>query len=157
MHAVDDGTPIPVADGALDPLGLPMSPFELLALVGPAVQLHVMEVLQREWPERYPVSDNLRRLVEHGVTSVYPPERQPGAARELLPGIADLLQVKDSPWEPADVLKAVRDGLADEVRRMLDEGVVAGREDIDLAMMLGAGWPAHLGGVTPYLQRTGGF
>ena len=27
--------------------------------------------------------------------------------------------------------------------------------DIDLAMLLGAGWPFHLGGVTPYLDRTG--
>ena len=38
---------------------------------------------------------------------------------------------------------------------MLDEGVVADVRDIDLAMLLGAGWPFHLGGVTPYLDRTG--
>jgi hypothetical protein len=38
---------------------------------------------------------------------------------------------------------------------MLDEGVVAAAEDIDLCMMLGAGWPFHLGGITPYLDRTG--
>jgi hypothetical protein len=36
---------------------------------------------------------------------------------------------------------------------MLDEGVVAAREDIDLCMILGAGWPFHLGGITPYLDR----
>jgi hypothetical protein len=38
---------------------------------------------------------------------------------------------------------------------MLDEGVVAGPEDIDLCMILGAGWPMFLGGITPYLDRTG--
>ena len=38
---------------------------------------------------------------------------------------------------------------------MLDEGVVAAPEDIDLCMILGAGWPFHLGGITPYLDRTG--
>jgi 3-hydroxyacyl-CoA dehydrogenase len=134
-----------------------MSPFTLLGLVGPAVQLHVNEVLQREWPDRFPVSDNLRRLVEHGVTAFYAREQGPGADRRLLPGVADLLEVKDSPWRPEEVLRAVRDGLADEARRMLDERVVAGREDLDLAMLLGAGWPAHLGGLTPYLDRTGGF
>ena len=37
---------------------------------------------------------------------------------------------------------------------MLDEGVVAA-QDIDLCMLLGAGWPFHLGGITPYLDRTG--
>jgi hypothetical protein len=38
---------------------------------------------------------------------------------------------------------------------MLDEGVVAQVQDIDLCMILGAGWPFHLGGVTPYLDRAG--
>jgi hypothetical protein len=38
---------------------------------------------------------------------------------------------------------------------MLDEGVVAEAQDIDLCMILGAGWPLHLGGVTPYLDRSG--
>jgi hypothetical protein len=151
MHAIDDGTPIPVADGALDPLGLPMSPFTLLGLVGPAVQLHVNEVLQEEWPARFPVSDNLRRLVDAGLPAVYDRET-PGV---LLPGVADLLQVKDSPWSKAEVLGGVQRGLADEARRMLDEGVVAEPQDLDTAMLLGAGWPAHLGGLTPYLDRTG--
>jgi 3-hydroxyacyl-CoA dehydrogenase len=46
-------------------------------------------------------------------------------------------------------------GLAEEIRLMLDEGVVAAPEDIDLCMIMGAGWPFHLGGITPYLDRTG--
>ena len=36
-----------------------------------------------------------------------------------------------------------------------DEGVVAGPEEIDLCMIMGAGWPFHLGGITPYLDRIG--
>jgi hypothetical protein len=38
---------------------------------------------------------------------------------------------------------------------MLDEGVVAQPQDIDLCMILGTGWPFWLGGLTPYLDRTG--
>ena len=38
---------------------------------------------------------------------------------------------------------------------MLDEGVVAAPQDVDLCLLLGAGWPFHLGGITPYLDRTG--
>jgi hypothetical protein len=38
---------------------------------------------------------------------------------------------------------------------MLDEGVVAEAQDIDLCLILGAGWPFHLGGITPYLDRSG--
>jgi hypothetical protein len=38
---------------------------------------------------------------------------------------------------------------------MLAEGVVAEAQDIDLCLLLGAGWPFWLGGITPYLDRTG--
>ena len=59
----------------------------------------------------------------------------------------------------APTAEEVRDralaALAEEIRLMLDEGVVAEPQDIDLCMLLGAGWPFHLGGITPYLDRTG--
>jgi hypothetical protein len=45
--------------------------------------------------------------------------------------------------------------LAEEIKIMLDEGVVAEAQDIDLCLLLGAGWPFHLGGITPYLDRSG--
>ncbi len=45
--------------------------------------------------------------------------------------------------------------MAEEIGLMLDEGVVAQPEDIDLCMIMGAGWPFHLGGITPYLDRMG--
>jgi len=38
---------------------------------------------------------------------------------------------------------------------MLQEGVVATAQDIDLSMIMGAAWPFHLGGITPYLDRSG--
>ena len=36
---------------------------------------------------------------------------------------------------------------------MLAEEVVAAPMDVDLCLILGAGWPFHLGGITPYLDR----
>ena len=38
---------------------------------------------------------------------------------------------------------------------MLDEGVVSSAAEIDLCMLLGAGWPLVLGGILPYLDRVG--
>jgi hypothetical protein len=54
-----------------------------------------------------------------------------------------------------EVLERALEGLAQEIRFMLDEGVVAAAQDIDLCLILGAGWPFHLGGITPYLDRAG--
>ena len=55
----------------------------------------------------------------------------------------------------AEVRDRALRALAEESRLMLDAGVVAEPQDLDLCMILGAGWPFHLGGITPYLDRTG--
>jgi 3-hydroxyacyl-CoA dehydrogenase/enoyl-CoA hydratase/carnithine racemase len=149
---VDEGTPIEVADSALAPLGLPMSPFVLLALVGPAVALHVSETMAGAFPDRYRVSENSRRLVEAGKTGIYVWDE---TGQHVDPEVADLFVLGDQPSTAEQVRERALAALADEVRRMLDEGVVAAAEDIDLCMLLGAGWPFHLGGITPYLDRTG--
>ncbi|HYN95838.1 MAG TPA: 3-hydroxyacyl-CoA dehydrogenase NAD-binding domain-containing protein [Pilimelia sp.] len=145
--AVDAGTPLEVADAALDPLGLPMRPLALLQLVGPAVAYHVGQTLHAAFPQRFPVSDNLRRIVEAGVPVVVDDEINPAAAA--------LLRTGDAPLTAEEVRRRAVDALAEEARLMLDEGVVAEPQDIDLCLILGAGWPFHLGGITPYLDRTG--
>ncbi|MDP9866660.1 MULTISPECIES: 3-hydroxyacyl-CoA dehydrogenase NAD-binding domain-containing protein [Streptosporangium] len=149
IGAVDEGTPLEVADHALDGLGLPMTPFTLLQLVGPAVALHVAETMHAAFPSRYGVSDNLARLVAAGKPGVYAPDFSLDAEAVAL------FSGGTSPSTAEEVrLRALR-ALAEEVRIMLDEGVVAAAQDIDLCMILGAGWPFHLGGITPYLDRAG--
>ncbi len=150
--AVDEGTPIEVADRALAPLGLPLSPFMLLALVGPPVALHVSETLHGAFGERYHVSENLRRLVKAGKPGIYSWDT---GVQQLDPDIAKLFQLGDRPSTEAQVRDRALSALAEEISLMLDAGVVAEAPDIDLCMLLGAGWPFHLGGITPYLDRAG--
>jgi 3-hydroxyacyl-CoA dehydrogenase len=152
-RALDEGTPVEVADRALAPLGLPMSPFVLLQLVGPAVALHVAETLHSVFPDRFHVSVNLRRIVEAGKPGIYSwnDKGRPYVADD----IAALLELGDAPKDEAQVREVALRALAQEARLMLDEGVVAAPQDLDLCMLLGAGWPFHLGGLTPYLDRTG--
>ncbi|MGB6582145.1 MAG: 3-hydroxyacyl-CoA dehydrogenase NAD-binding domain-containing protein [Streptosporangiaceae bacterium] len=149
IGSVDEGTPFEVAEHAPDPLGLPMSPFLLLQLVGPAVALHVAETLAAAYPDRFKVSPKLRALVEAGRTAVYRPDSTVDES------VAALLAGGDHPSTAGEVRERALEALAEEIRLMLDEGVVAAPEDIDLCMILGAGWPFHLGGITPYLDRTG--
>ena len=61
----------------------------------------------------------------------------------------------DSPSTSEQVLDRTRRAIADEIRIMLDEGVVAAPEDIDLCLLLGGGFGFWNGGITPYLDRTG--
>jgi 3-hydroxyacyl-CoA dehydrogenase/enoyl-CoA hydratase/carnithine racemase len=149
IATVDEGTPFEIAEHAPDSLGLPVSPFLLLALVGPAVALHVAETLHAAFPDRFGVSPKLRALVAAGHTGVYQPDFS------VDPSVAALLAGGDRPSTPEQVRERALEALAEEIRLMLDEAVVAAPEDIDLCLILGAGWPFHLGGITPYLDRSG--
>ena len=158
VDAVEKGTPVEVADRALRPLGLPMPPFELFDLVGPAVGLHVLTSLREELGDRFPRSPGLEKLVADGTTRGAAREGQ-GAAQAGRPGhpggVRRAQAPDDAPLDEAGVLDSVLTALTVEVGHMLEEGVVATPQQIDLCMILGAGWGFHLGGLTPYLDRTG--
>ena len=149
LAAVDEGTPVEVAEHAPDPLGLPVTPFVLLRLVGPAVALHVGETLAAAYPDRFAVSPKLRALVAAGKTGLYRPDFTVDES------VTALLAGGDRPSTAEQVRERALEALAEEIRLLLDEGVVAAPEDVDLCMILGAGWPFHLGGITPYLDRSG--
>ncbi len=153
IAAVDEGTPFEVADNALDELGLPMSPMVLLQLVGPAVAQHVNGTMNAAFPDRFGISENLQRFVDEGKTAVWTFDESGNTVVD--PEVAKLWKSGDKPSTSEEVRDRALNALAEEIRIMLDEGVVAEAQDIDLCMILGAGWPMHLGGVTPYLDRSG--
>jgi 3-hydroxyacyl-CoA dehydrogenase/enoyl-CoA hydratase/carnithine racemase len=150
---VDEGTPVEVADRAFAGVA-PMPPFVLLGLVGPAIALHNNESLHGAFPERFYVSESLRRLVAAGKRGFYLyPEGKP----VLDPEVVSLMELPADPvvLDSGQVREQVLSALAQEARLMLDEGVVAAPMDIDLAMITGAGFPFWNGGLTPLLDRTG--
>lgn len=149
---IDEGTPIETVEKGVLPLGLPMSPIVLLELVGPAIAQHVSETLHRAFPERFSVSENLGRVVKAGKRGFY---IWVDGQQVLDPEVLALLQFGDTVLTEEQVLARSLDAVAQEIGLMLDEGVVGEAQDIDLCMITGAGWPFHLGGITPYLDREG--
>lgn len=151
MHAIETGTPYEVVTESVQPLGLPMGPFELLELVGLQVGAHVLDTHHNAFPERFFASEALHKLVKIG--KIYDRDSKKnikGISRE-----AAALIGSGNGYSVEELRTRVHEGLADEVWRMLDEGVVDSAEDIDVGMILGAGWPFLMGGVTPYLDRAG--
>jgi 3-hydroxyacyl-CoA dehydrogenase/enoyl-CoA hydratase/carnithine racemase len=152
QNVIDEGTPVAVAERAIEPLGLPMSPLVLLELVGPAIGLHVSQTLHGAFPDRFTVSENLAAVVKAGKRGFYVYD---SGAPELDPEVAALLKQGDHVRTEEQVRARVLDAVAQEIGLMLDEHVVAEAQDIDLCLITGAGWPFHLGGITPYLDREG--
>jgi 3-hydroxyacyl-CoA dehydrogenase len=136
MDALEHGNTVEETDEAVLRLGLPMAPSVLLQLVGPRVANHVLETMHDAWPDRFPLSPTLANFAEGNEEIVVVAERRRSAA---------------------EITDAVLEALADEIRHLLDEGVVSEPADVDTCLLLGAGWPFWLGGITPYLRQQGRF
>ena len=151
--AMDEGTPPDVADNAMRSIGFPMSPFELLGLVGPGVALHVSETLNKNLGPRYKISPTMAAMVKAGIRTFYIKDDKGGLIAN--PEAVALIVSGSKSSTAEQVRSRALTALAEEARMMLDEGVVATPAEIDLCMLLGAGWPMHLGGILPYLDREG--
>jgi 3-hydroxyacyl-CoA dehydrogenase/enoyl-CoA hydratase/carnithine racemase len=134
MDAIEHGTPVEDVDEAVMSLGMPMAPSVLLAMVGPRVANHVLEAMHEAFPERFPLSPTLANYAA---------------------GNDEVVIVDQDAWTRADIVERVLEAVADEINRLLDEGVVAEAADADTCLLLGAGWPFFLGGITKHLDQRG--
>jgi 3-hydroxyacyl-CoA dehydrogenase/enoyl-CoA hydratase/carnithine racemase len=134
LESVEHGNTSDEADEAILRLGLPMAPTVLLQVVGPRVANHVLETLHEAYPDRFPLSQTLANYAD---------------------GKDEVVLVEHRPRSPDEILEAALEAVADEIRHLLEEGVVAEAKDVDTALLLGAGWPFWLGGITKYLDQTG--
>ena len=134
MDALEHGNTVEETDEAILSLGLPMAPSALLQIVGPRVANHVLETLHGAYPDRFPLSPTLAGYAQ-------------GEEAIVLRG--------DAHRTVDEIRVAALEAIADEVRHMLDEGVVEAAADVDACLVLGAGYPFHLGGITKHLDQTG--
>ncbi len=144
---IDEGVRLDAVMHASDRLGLPMNAFALLDLVGAQVALHLNGTMHDAYPERFCVSRFLTAVVGLGVKVL-------DGRGEVVPEVR-ALAAGTSAMTEAEARAAVEVALAEEIRIMLDEGVVEDAAQIDLAMIIGAGWPFALGGITAYLDYAG--
>ena len=134
MDALEHGNSVDETDEAMLRLGLPMAPSVLLQMVGPRVANHVLHTLHDAYPDRYPLSPTLDNFAD---------------------GKDDIVVSEHAPRTVDEIHQAVLEAMADEVAHMLDEGVVAEAADVDTCLILGAGYPFWLGGITKHLDQTG--
>jgi len=134
MDAIDHGTPVETTDEAILGLGLPMAPSVLLQMVGPRVANHVLHTMHEAFPDRFPLSPTLDALAE---------------------GSDPPAPLADEPRTAEQVRESALEAMADEISRLLADGVVADARAVDTCMLLGAGFPFFLGGITKHLDQTG--
>jgi 3-hydroxyacyl-CoA dehydrogenase/enoyl-CoA hydratase/carnithine racemase len=134
LAALERGNSIEETDEAVLRLGLPMAPSVLLQMVGPRVAQHVLETLHEAYPERFPLSQTLANYAD---------------------GREEISVTEQRPLSQDEILEAALAAIEDEIRHLLAEGVVPAAADVDTALILGAGFPFWLGGITKRLEQTG--
>jgi 3-hydroxyacyl-CoA dehydrogenase len=134
MDALEHGNTVEETDEAVLRLGLPMAPSVLLQMVGPRVANHVLETMHAAYPDRFPPSPALAALAQ---------------------GSEELVVLDRQPRTVEEITDAALEAMADEIRHLLEEGVVGEAADVDTCLLLGAGFPFLLGGITRYLDDTG--
>ena len=134
MQALERGSTFDETDEAALRLGIPMPPSALLAMVGPRVANHVLVTLHEAFPDRYPLSPTLQALAD---------------------GDFPELEERDDRPTVDEIHEQMLEALADEARRILEEGVVASAAELDACLILGAGYPFFRGGITKHLDQSG--
>jgi 3-hydroxyacyl-CoA dehydrogenase/enoyl-CoA hydratase/carnithine racemase len=153
FEMVDEGADFHEVDEAVSSLGLPMAPFDLLAFVGTAVAFHVLETCHKAWPDRFPINDNLKKMVDAKVTNIF---NGMGPGKTLNPKVAEIFSNRgEKKFVKEEIVDRILTNLTLEIDKILKEKVVADAKDVDTAMILGAGWPFFNGGITLYLDVVG--
>lgn len=152
MEAVrlhDTGIPATLIDDAMLDFGMPMGPMRLLDEVGLDVAVHVGRTLSAAFPDRLQLSESLERMVAAGKLGCksgegfykYPRDHKQTKRRDhtLMEQIQHRLALL----------------MSNEAARCAAEGIVRDPADIDLAMILGTGYPAFRGGPLTWLNDLG--
>lgn len=134
-------------DQAMLDFGMPMGPLRLLDEVGLDVSLHVARTLAAAFPERMTVPPVLEVMVEKKWLG-----RKNGegfyryADRKEMPNPAAYALQQGGDRMPEGMAARLASMMSDEAQRCLEEGVAESAEDVDLAMILGTGYPPFRGG-----------
>ena len=161
-HLFDRGVdPLEIDQAMLD-FGMPMGPLRLLDEVGLDVGRHVAATMEREFPGRFAVPPVLDRLVEEGQLGVKSGGgffiHEKGSKEAPTPSPAALAARGMN--EPVSLSReAIADRLVllmvNESFKCLEEKVADTEDDIDFAMIMGAGFAPFRGGPITHAKASG--
>lgn len=160
LSLLEEGIPIATLDRAMKAWGMPMGPVELTDEVGIDVAAHVAGVVGDAFSDRLRIPEWLDRMVEDGRLGTKAGKgfyRYKGRRRQAPdPDVYALLGLKPREGASEDgIVERVSLPMVNEAARCMAEGIVASAADVDLAMILGTGFPPFRGGLCRWADETG--
>ncbi|MEM6655154.1 MAG: 3-hydroxyacyl-CoA dehydrogenase NAD-binding domain-containing protein [Planctomycetota bacterium] len=167
---VAEGVPIKSVERAAKAFGMPMGPLTLYDVVGLDTCVHAGGVMHRAFPDRVVPATLVEQLVKAGRLGQkngkgffdYPPTK-PGKPPKGVPSdeVEKLIQANahsagnEPQAEPADLVDRLMLPMLVEATRAIEEGIVSDVRDVDLALILGIGFPPHKGGLFHWADTVG--
>ncbi|HEY1052813.1 MAG TPA: 3-hydroxyacyl-CoA dehydrogenase NAD-binding domain-containing protein [Prosthecobacter sp.] len=155
MEAVrlhEEGVPVKDIDDAMLEFGMPMGPMRLLDEIGLDVAAHVAGTLAAAFPDRFPKSRALDEMVASGHLG-----KKTGLGFYRYKDGKEVVPKREKPAMPQheSLQTKLASLLSQEAMRCLKEGIAKSADDIDLAMVLGTGYPPFRGGPITFARDTG--
>ena len=161
LWLLDDGYAIGDLDRILREWGMPMGPLTLIDEVGIDTAVHVGRILVAAFGDRLEFPEWFDRLVDDGRLGAKAGKGfyryKDGKRQEPDPAVYPLLGLEPNagPPDPQLAIDRLILPMLNEAARCLDEGVVASAGDLDLAMIMGTGFPPFRGGLCRWADQQG--
>lgn len=158
---LQEGVPMKKLEEVLLNFGLPMSPFELGDEVGNDVSYKVSHIFEKAYGERMKAPPLLEKMYEHKLFGkkvgkgfyIYH-----GKDKRENPEIQELLKAfpqQKREISDQEIVERVIYIMINEAWRCLQEHIVDDPDTIDLAMIMGTGFPPFRGGLIQYANDVG--
>jgi len=159
-YLLEEGAGVRAVDRALTEFGMPMGPCRLLDEVGLDVAHHVSEVMADAFGQRMQSAGIVDRLLEDGRLGkkgglgfyVY----DDGEAKKVDPQLRKVLpRPRETPPDADEVRRRCLYLMVNEAAWALEDGIVEDAAGVDLAMIMGTGFPPYRGGLLRWADREG--
>ena len=169
FRAMRDGADFRVVDQVMESFGWPMGPAYLQDVIGLDTLVRVIEVISAGYPRRMAFDFTIapqvlvenHRLGQKSGAGYYRYERDPKGKPTKLPDTeaCSLLVSLQAPGarllEEQEIIDRLMLPMVIEASLCLEEGIAESVEEIDLALVLGLGFPRHAGGPLQYADWLG--
>ena len=162
VRLLEEGAGVEALDGAISDFGMPMGPCRLLDEVGLDIASHVREQLQAGIGPRMEAPELVDHLVEDGRLGkkngrgFY--RYEDGEKQEVDPALQRRLESirgSDREMAPETMRRRCLFPMVNEAAFALGEGVARSADDVDLALVMGTGFPPFRGGLLRWADSVG--
>jgi len=169
LRLLTDGADYQAVDQAAEAFGWPMGPAYLQDVIGMDTSLHVVRIITAGYPDRmgHDPDHAVAAMVEQGRFgqksglgfyrySADDKGRPHKAVSEDTASLLSPLQPKGTrDFTPTEIVERLMLPMIIEAAHCLEEGVAGTAAEIDMALVLGLGFPRHVGGALAYADWLG--